>query len=102
MDGNSLHGLNLNQTPVDTTITPTVTCLALDTSAISVTNITTTTATISWNTTNAEMSQIIYGLKVNSLTNITGFESNFTNTHNITLTNLSSSKTYYYQVVSKD
>ena len=102
IDVNSFLGLTSNPTPVATTITPTVSGLALDTSAISVTNITTTTATISWNTTNAEMSQIIYGLKVNSLTNTFGFESSFTNAHNMTLTNLSSSKTYYYQVVSKD
>lgn len=85
-------------TQVPTDITPPVN------SSVSVTNIATTTATISWQTNEAATSKIYYGTAtpVNLLSALTVSNSSLVTSHVLGLTGLTASTTYYYVLESKD
>ncbi len=85
-------------TPVPTDITPPVN------SSVSVTNIATTTATISWVTDEAATSKIYYSTAtpVNLLSALTVSNSSLVTSHILGLTGLTASTTYHYILESKD
>jgi hypothetical protein len=66
--------------------------------AVSASNITFDSATITWTTNKPADSQVQYG--IGAITHNTPVEPNFTTSHSMTLTRLSPSTTYLYRVVS--
>lgn len=94
--------------PATSTLAPSISTSSADTTApvtsnIQATNITQTSATITWTTDEVASSEIYYDLSpitVTSTIKTVGMD-NVIN-HSVSLTNLSSGKTYYYIVVSKD
>jgi len=70
-------------------------------SGVSVSNITESSATITWLTDEAATSQVQYG-KTETYGSSSTLDTNLTESHNVTLTGLSDNTTYYYKVISKD
>jgi peroxiredoxin len=70
-------------------------------SGVGVSNITESSATITWVTNEPATSQVQYG-KTETYGSSTTPDTNLTNSHNITLTGLSDNTTYYFKVISKD
>ncbi len=60
-----------------------------------------TTATVTWNTTNSSDSKVLYGSSSGTYTNSTSSATMTTN-HSLNIRGLSSERTYYFIVVSKD
>ncbi|OGD30762.1 hypothetical protein A2833_00815 [Candidatus Azambacteria bacterium RIFCSPHIGHO2_01_FULL_44_55] len=88
-----------------TTTTETVTTLPII-SNIQVSNITSTSATITWNTDKPATSQIYYGLTT-SYGAVTNLNSTLTTSHSVNLTGaeiggLTAATTYYFKALSKD
>ena len=67
---------------------------------VQVSNVTQTSATVSWNTAVFSTSRIDYGLSAPNYTNTTGTDSNLTRTHSMTLAGLTANTTYHYRIVS--
>ena len=70
-------------------------------SGVSVSNITESSATITWLTNERATSQVQFG-KTETYGSNTTPDTNLTNNHNVTLTGLSDNTTYYFKVISKD
>lgn len=68
---------------------------------ISITNVTSSSATISWETNQGTYGQVQYG-KDTSLGSSTGLTNVLSNTQTVTLNNLSSATTYYFRSLAKD
>src|SRR4030043_409791 len=70
-------------------------------SGVNVSNITESSATITWNTDETATGQVNYG-KTETYDNTTPLDSNLTNSHSVTLTGLDDGTTYNFQAISKD
>jgi peroxiredoxin len=70
-------------------------------SGVSVSNITESSATITWLTNEDATSQVEYG-KTETYGSSTTLDTNLTESHNVTLNGLSDNTTYYFKVISKD
>jgi len=70
-------------------------------SSIGVSDITTSSATITWTTSDAATSQVDYGTTVSSSSSV-DLDASLVTTHTVSLTELSSGTIYYYRVKSKD
>jgi thermitase len=87
------------------TPTPTLGITSLSITNMLVSNITSTSAKITWNTTGVtSTSKVLYSTDLNSVSTSSAYIENLTPTQNhaITLTGLSKATTYYYQVISQD
>lgn len=71
-------------------------------SSVSSSNVTNSAAAITWKTDEASTSQIKYGVTSSNLSNSTTEDGTLTTSHSVSLTGLTASTTYYYQVISKD
>lgn len=80
--------------PADTTA-PTI-------SSLSVSGVSTSSATITWTTNEAATSQVKYGTSAGSLSSQTTATSSTVTSHSVTLSGLSAGTTYYLQAVSAD
>jgi len=76
------------------TTTPTISTIASN-------NVTTTSATITWNTDEDATSQVQYGI-TNSYGSNTTLDTNLVSNHSVNLTGLSAATEYHYRVISKD
>ncbi len=70
-------------------------------SAVNATSITSSSATINWNTDKASDSQVAYGTSV-SYGSLTTLNTSLLTTHAVNLSGLSASTVYHYQVLSRD
>lgn len=70
-------------------------------SAVTATNITTSSATITWNTDEPASSRVEYGLTA-SYGTLTTLDSNLVTSHSVVLNGLATSTTYHYRVISAD
>ena len=70
-------------------------------SGVNVSNITESSAIITWTTNEPATSQVQYG-KTETYDSSTTADTNLTTNHNVTLTGLSDNTTYYFKVISKD
>ena len=70
-------------------------------SGVSVSQITESSAIITWNTNETATSQANYG-KTETYGSTTTLDSNLTTSHSVTLTGLDDGTTYYFQAISKD
>jgi peroxiredoxin len=70
-------------------------------SGVSVSNITKSSAIITWTTNERATSQVQYG-KTETYGSSSPPNTNLTESHNVTLTGLSDNTTYYFKVISKD
>ena len=70
-------------------------------SAVNVSGITASTATITWTTDEPATSQVEYGITV-SYGSVTVLDTNLVTTHSVNLSGLSAYTTYHYQVKSQD
>jgi len=71
-------------------------------SSVQATNITLSSATITWTTNESTDNIVEYGTATTSLTSVAGSNADSTTSHSVSLSNLSSGTTYYYQVRSRD
>lgn len=95
-----LDSFNLVKATLTLTPTPTPTPSPLVISSITVSNITSTSATISWTTNRPSTSLVKYG-KTTSY-NLTASNNTMVTSHSISLSKLSPRTTYHYQVASTD
>ncbi len=104
-DDDDDDGPNGTPTPTSTpTPTPIPDTTAPVISSVSVTNIASTTATISWQTNESSTSKVYYATTtpVNFGSALTVSNSSFVTNHALGLTGLTASTTYYYVLESKD
>ena len=95
----------LTNTPVPTRIpspTPTPSTGPITFSNISVFNITTSKASISWNTSKPGTTRVVYGTSSNNLNVLTPENTTLSTSHLVNITNLKSNTRYYYKVYSRN
>lgn len=84
------------------TVTPTPTPLPFTISGISVSNISSSRATIKWTTSVGATGKVLYGKSANALTLSSAQNNSFLTSHSIVLTSLSRNTTYYFSAVSQN